>query len=116
MTYKINDIELTLQPASGRWSLSSPLGVTGDGHFIYPAINQFEMRWGAMDIDEFNQIFNFYEQQGITGTVVASLPKLDASSYTFYDYSGCTLQRPEVGEYFTQYVQDVILVVSNIKT
>ena len=113
-SYGIGDVEFDLQPTSGRWIPQSPAGITGDGHPIYPKVRTFQLGWGLMSISEFDDIRDHYKTTQITGTAVVALPDLDASSYTFRNYSGCTLQEPEVGQYFTTYITDVSMFVLNI--
>lgn len=116
MTYKINGTTLTLQPETGRWSKRDEIGVDGNGHAVYPAFREFEMHWGFLSASEFQEIQDFYNSIGNTGTAVVSLPQYGASSYTFYDYSGCVLREPEVGVFFEEYVSDVRLLVIKVRT
>lgn len=114
MTYKINGVELSLQPTTGEWVVPDAVGITGDGHPVYPGVMEFVMRWGVMSPSQFNQIYGFYMAQGITGTSVVDLPAFGSSGYVFYSYSGCILSHPAVGEYFAGHYLDVELLVSNI--
>lgn len=113
MPYKINGTQLTLQPETGAWVGRQDFGLDGGGHPVYPRNRQFELRWGFMSASEFKEIRDFY-QAVTTGTVVVTLPQFGAATYTFYDYSGCTLREPEVGTYFEEYVSEVRLLVMNI--
>ena len=114
MTYQFNGVELTLQPTSGRWMPRIILGTTGAGHVIYPAVREFQLSWGIMSTAEYDQLRDFYRQVGITGTVVATLPDINASTYTYRNYSGCTVREPEAGQYFAEHVRDVRMEVINI--
>ena len=116
MTYKINGSTITLQPTQGSWDKRESIGIDGNGHAVYSALREFEMRWGFMSMSEFQEMQNFYDSIGNTGTAVVSLPQYGASSWTFYDYTGCVLREPEVGEYFKQYVSDVRLLVVKVST
>ena len=116
MTYKVDGTAFTLQPTTGRWDNRESIGVDGNGHAVDPAFREFELRWVFMSVREFQQLQNFYDAIGNTGTAVLSLPKYGDSSYAFYDYTGCVLREPEVGEYFEQYVSDVRLLVVKVRT
>jgi hypothetical protein len=116
MTYKINNTELSLQPSRGRWIPRQAVGIDGSGHPVYPGVRQFELVWELTDITDFNQLQVFFNTVISTGTAVASLPKYGASTYVFYDYSGCTLGEPEMGEYFTEHHTRVKLLIANIST
>ncbi len=113
MSYAINGTSLILQPEQGQWNTRESYGIDGNGHSIYPAIRAFELQWSFMSTDEFKQVNDFY-LSAITGTVVASLPKIGATPYAFFDYSGCVMNDPEVGAFFETYVSDVRLVISSI--
>jgi hypothetical protein len=115
MTYKINGTELTLQPTSGRWLPRSELGITGRGNAMYSAVRDFEMRWVLKSPSELNQIQAFFNAVGQTGSVVVDLPQFAASTYVFYSYSGCSLREPEQGQFFTENIQDITLLITNIR-
>ena len=115
MVYKINNTELTLQPTSGRWLPREELGRNGYGHPVYPAVREFEIRWVIKSPAEVNQIQTFFNTVGNTGTVSIDVPKFAAATYLFYTYSGCILQEPDYGEYFTENINDVTMVISNIR-
>lgn len=113
-SYGIGNVEFDLQPTSGRWMPQEPVGVTGDGHPIYPSIHSFEIRWGVMAISEYDQLRDFYKTALLTGTLVVALPDIDADTWTFKNYSGCVLQEPIAGEYFAEHVTDVVMYVLDI--
>lgn len=115
MTYKINGTELLLQPTTGRWLPREMLGVNGFGHPIYPAVREFEITWQLKGPSEANQLQNFFNSVGSTGTSVVELPQYAAATYVFYAYSGCVLHEPNYGEFFTQNILNVSLMISNIR-
>jgi len=115
MTYKINGTEITLQPTIGRWLSRDILGIDGNGHAIYPGVYQFELQWQLEDVSEYYQLLSFFDGLTATGTVVVDLPKLRSSTYTFYAYTGCVIQEPDFGGYFTEHTKQVKLLVTNIR-
>jgi hypothetical protein len=116
MTYKINGVELGVQPTSGRWLPRVQLGVDGNGHPIYPSVRQFEMRWQLETPTGTSQLQNFFDSIIITGTAVVDLPLFAGSDWTFFSYSGCTLREPDLGRYFYEHTVDVKLLVTRIQT
>ena len=114
-TYAINGTDFTLQPTSGRWMPRSPVGITGDGHPIYPAIYEFEIRWSLSSQEDLYQIQNFRDAVVLTGTINVDLPAYRGSSYVFQTYTGCTLYEPERGQYFNEHTSDFRLIVGNIR-
>lgn len=115
-SYAVNGNNLSLQPTEGRWLERQSFGVDGNGHPIYSAVRQFEMQFVLESMSDLQQITNFYNSVGSTGTVVVDLPMWGAADYRFYSYSGCTLREPEFGPYFEEYNQDVTLRILNIRT
>lgn len=115
-TYRINGTELTIQPTSGRWIPLSPIGITGDGHPVYPSVRTFELRWNLTDQESVDQLRVFFELTRTTGTVVVDLPKFTGTIYDFYAYSGCVLYEPERGAYFVEHTTDFVMMVGNIVT
>ena len=115
-TYAINGTDFTLQPTSGRWMPRSPVGITGDGHPIYPAIYEFEIRWSLSSQEDLYQIQNFRDAVVLTGTINVDLPAYRGSSYVFQTYTGCTLYEPERDRYFSDNTTDFLLLVGNIHT
>lgn len=115
MTYKINGTAFIRQPTSGAWQDREELDIDGNGHSIYPAVREFEIRWDLLSMAEFSQVEAFYSNQGTTGTVVSELPYWISGSWMFFGYTGTVLRDPVVGEYFEQYVKDVSLLIANIR-
>jgi len=115
MTYRINGVDLALQPTTGRWIPRTLIGTTGDGHHIYPAVREFELRWGLASPAEVDQLYDYFSVLNVTGTVVVDLPQYDGNTYVFHSYSGCTLQEPDRNTYFTEHITDVVMMVTNIR-
>lgn len=116
MSYSINGTAFPIQPTSGRWIPKQAFGITGDGHAVYSGIREFEIRWGLLDATGTNQLQNFFELIGITGTAVVELPKYSAPGWIFYAYTGCLVREPEFGTFFNEYTTDVTLLISGIRT
>jgi hypothetical protein len=51
----------------------------------------------------------------LTGTAAVALPKYGDPTYTFYTYTGCTLYRPAMNDYFTEHITSVTMIVDNIR-
>lgn len=116
MPYKINDTLLVINPTTGRWIPRDAVGIDGGGHPVYSAVREFEMRWDLLGMAEFSALMNFYQQVATGSSVVCQLPKLGASTWTYYDYSGCTLHEPEADVYFAEHATSVLMLISNIHT
>lgn len=115
-TYAFNSVDFLLQPSAGRWIQRGEFGIDGAGHPIYPSVREFEISWDLISVGDLQQINNIYNQVSNTGTVVVDLPKYGDSQYNFFSYSGCTLQEPQYDPYFMGYVQNVKLLVMNVRT
>lgn len=115
-SYAINGTEITIQPTSGQWMPREPLGVDGNGHFVYSPFREYEMTWGLLDTSEANQLQNFFNSLGNTGTVIVDLPKYADLAYEFFSYTGCVLQEPSFGTFFVEHYSNVSLLVIKIRT
>lgn len=113
-SYAINGTDLLLQPTSGRWSPQSVLGITGDGHPIYPRVHEYELRWNIISQYDLDQIQDFRNLVILTGTVSVDLPIYLGPSYIFQTYNSCVLYEPERGSYFAEHTTEFILLVGNI--
>ena len=116
MPYGFNGVAFTLPPTEGTWVERPLLNKTGDGHFVYPAIRQFEMRWGLVTPAQLDEVLTYFENMQLTGTLVVGLPKWSATTYVFENYTGCTISEPTVKRYFAEHITDVYLLVDNIRT
>ena len=113
-SFGINGTDFTLPPTSGRWMPQSMVGITGDGHPIYPAIHEFEIRWSLSSQDDLNQIQNFRDLVVLTGTASVDLPAYRGANYIFQTYTGCTLYEPDRGQYFSEHTTEFVLIIGNI--
>lgn len=115
MVIKINGTELTLPPSSHGWIPKALLGTGGAGHPFQSPVQEYEMIWELISPSDLNQIIGFFNSIGVTGTAVVELPQYGATSYTFYPYSGCIINNPEVGRFFEQHTTSCRLLISNIR-
>lgn len=116
MTLKINGVEITIQPTEIRWLPQSPIGTTGDGHLIYPAVQEAEIRWQVVDPEVYAELVEQFNSITLTGTVSISLPDYTTGTYSFRTFENCILSMPEMqGAYFEGYIRDVVLYVRGIR-
>jgi hypothetical protein len=114
-SFSFDGTELLQSPETFQWVSKELVGISGNAHPVYPAVRQFEMKWGFMEMDAFAQLQGFYDGIQSTGTVVVDLPKYASSPYSFQSYSGCTLKEPTAGNFFEYWVSDVTLTVLRIQ-
>jgi hypothetical protein len=112
-TYAINAVDIC--PETARWVDRDVIGQDGNGHPIYPSIREFEFNWGHMSMTDYSVIHSARQLVGSTGTVTVDLPDLTQSDFRFTRYSGTIIHEPQVGEYFTDHLSNVRLLVSNIR-
>jgi hypothetical protein len=74
------------------------------------------MKWGLMSTVELKQLQDAYNVVANTGTLAWDLPEYSSAGYKFKTYSGTTMQEPEIGKYFVGWVEDVTLVIMNVRT
>lgn len=116
MTYKINGTEISIQPTTGKWLPREVIEYDGNGHPIYSALREYEIRWNQIDDSTVYQLQTFFGSVNNTGSVVVDLPRYGSATYQFYAYTGCVLNEPEFGRYFVEHNMDVILLVRRIRT
>lgn len=114
--YAINGTTLSAQPTTAGWVDRPTIGVTGNGHDVHPRLRSFQMNFDFITAAQFEEIHDFWENNNITGTVVANLPKYKDSSYGFYGYTGCVLREPQFNEFFEQHYSNVTLLIVRIQT
>jgi hypothetical protein len=113
-SYAINGVKI-LQPTRHQWVDMEILGIDGNGRPIYPQIGEFQLEWGLMSVSDLNLLISFANFSLTTGTCVVDLPKWGDNDYLFYSYSGTYISRPVVGSYFSENVEDVSIIVRNIR-
>lgn len=113
-SYAINGVKI-LQPTNGQWAGLEMLGYDGNGRPMYPALGAFELSWGLVTTSDLKQLIDYFNYSNVSGTVVFDLPRWGDADYKFYSYSGTQISRPQIGEYFSGYVTNVKMTVSNIR-
>lgn len=93
-TYAVNNVDLQLQPTTGKWVERTNYGFDGNAHPIYSAFRHFELTWDLISTNDAKQVIDIYNSIAVTGSVVFCLPKWGDQNYTFYNYSGTTVQEP----------------------
>jgi len=112
----INGYVYEHQPTDHHWIARDPVGIDGNGVAVYPAYRQYEIKFDFLDTDEWNNTYQSFLQQGVTGTLTAVLPKWNATPYQWYTYSGVQIREMEYGGWFQNYYQDVRLLIVKILT
>ena len=72
------------------------------------------MKWDFIDTDVWNDMYSFFLSQNVTGTVVVTLPKSNATPYQFYNYSGCVIREMSYDGWFQNYYTNTKLLIVRI--
>lgn len=115
MSYKIGGTELTLQPSVGVWIVPDPLGIGISGMARYPQVYQYELSWDLMPMSDFNQVYEMYQNQSLTGTYVVELPDMASNTWEYREFSGTIIDHPIVEQYFMDHLENVSLRIRNIR-
>lgn len=102
------------QPSDHHWLERDAIGVDGNGANVYVAPRQYELKWDLVDTDVWNELYAYFTAQGTTGTIVATLPKWNATPYQFYAYSGCVIREMTYENWFQNFYQSVRLLIVRI--
>lgn len=114
-TYAINGVDI-LQPTQHRWLERDLLGYDGEGRPVYPALGEIELSWQLMSTSDLKKLIDAQRLTVTTGSSVVDLPEWGNNDYRFLSYSGTFINRVNVGSYFSEHVEDVVLIISNIRT
>lgn len=109
-----NGATLSNQPSEHGWMERDSVGTDGNGIPVYVAPRSYELKWDALDEDGWNEIYTYFTTMGVTGTIVASLPKWKGTNYQFQNYSGTVLREMTYDGWFMNYYRNVRLVISRI--
>lgn len=109
-----NGTVLSPQPTTHGWKDRESIGVDGNGVNIYVASRQYEMTFDDLDTDQFDTLYSFFLAQGVTGSIVSTLPKWNTNPYTMYAYSGTILREPTYDGFFMNYYSNVKIVILRI--
>jgi hypothetical protein len=115
-TFAFNNTDFNQIPTSHRWSERTQYGTDGGAHPVYAQTRSYEMTWNLISTENAKQIIDFYNLVGNTGTLVSCLPKWGDAEYTFYNYSGTTLQEPQMQGYFQGHIEELRLLILNVVT
>lgn len=115
-SFAFNDINLNQIPTTHHWIERTMYGTDGGGHGVYPAVRSYEMTWNLISTDNAKQIIDFYNVVGNTGTLTACLPEWGSVDYRFKNYSGSVLQEPIMSGYFQGFIEELKLLIVDIRT
>jgi hypothetical protein len=116
-SFSINTVDFLLEPTEHKWIPRTMLGRDGAGHPIYSGVREYEMRFVLTSLTEYWQLQQWFNLMSNTGTLTVDLPTYAVSgSYYFSRYSGCFIDEPEAGTYFSEAKTDMLLTIHNIRT
>lgn len=117
MTYKISGVDISIEPTSGRWLPREQVGLDGNGKPVYSPYRRFEITWSLITPAQYSELIGYFDNLAVTGSLIVDLPKFDnPSTYAFTSYTGCFVQEPEAGLYFSEHQTSVRLLVTHIRT
>ena len=115
-TFAFNGTDLNQYPTTHRWVERTTYGIDGNAHPLYAAHRSYEMTWNLISTDNAKQIIDFYNLVSNTGTVTACLPQWGSADYRFKNYSGTTLEEPQMQGYFMGFIEELKLLVLSVNT
>lgn len=111
-----NGTGLMLQPTTAGWLEQDSLGTNGFGQNVYPALREFQMEFNLTSQGEWFELRNYFRMVSVTGTLVATLPDIDANTFQYKNYSGVILRQPVMQEYFAEEYSASIRLVLLVRT
>ncbi len=114
-SFGVNGVNFILQPTTSGWDARNELGIDGNAHPIYPAYRTYTLKWGLASPADVQQLVDVYESISYTGTAEFDLPMWGADGYKFVTYSGCTMAEPTIGEYYNEYITNVVVKILKVR-
>jgi len=115
-TFAFNGTNINQYPTSHRWVERTQYGIDGGAHPVYAQNRSYEMTWNFISTTDAKQIIDFYNLVGNTGTVTTCLPIWGDAEYKFKNFSGTTLEEPQMQGYFMGFIEELRLLVLNVNT
>jgi hypothetical protein len=115
-TFAFNDTNLFQYPTTHKWVERTNYGVDGNAHPVYPQNRSYEMTWNLISTENAKQVIDFYNLVGNTGTVTSCLPEWGSVDYRFKNYSGTTLEEPQMQGYFMGFIEELKLLILTVNT
>lgn len=115
-SFAFNDTNFNQIPTTHRWVERTQYGMDGNAHPVYAQNRSYEMTWNLISTENAKQIIDFYNLVGNTGTLTTCLPEWGAAEYRFKNYSGTTLQEPQMQGYFMGFIEELKLLVLTVNT
>jgi len=112
----LNGVMFTQQPSDHHFLDREPIGIDGNGTAVYSALREYELKWDLVDTDVWNEMYAYFLAQGVTGTLVATLPRWDTTPYQFYNYSGVIMREMTYENWFQNYYMGVKMLLVKILT
>lgn len=116
MPIQFNGTGLMINPTTAMWVDSDSVGISGDGHAIYPALREFRLSFNLTSQGEWYELYSYFKQVSVTGTLVASLPNFDSNIFTYREYSGAILRFPTMSQYFNEEWSNEVSVSVFVRT
>lgn len=102
-------------PTTFRWIIPENRGTDGYGFNRYNAHFSFELKWDIMSQDDFfSGIVRIYRGSYQSGSSSAVLPQYDGPVYQYMNYTGVIIDHPMNGQFYSNYVKDVTLIIKKI--
>lgn len=97
-----NGTGLMINPTTAQWLDPDQIGVSGDGHAIYPALKEFRLSFNLVSQGEWFELYSYFKRVSFTGTLVCSLPDFESNTFAYRNFSGCILRYPSMNQYFNE--------------
>lgn len=113
---QFNGTGLMLNPSTAGWVDIDQLGVSGDGHAIYPALREFRMSFNLTTQGEWFELYDYFRKVSVTGTMTVALPDFSMNTFGYKNYSGAILRFPTSSQYFNEEWSNEVSVSIFVRT
>lgn len=109
----INGVSIP-SPSNHKWRIPTIKGIDGGGNARYDPYYEYELLWNFLEQDDYEILYRTWQGTYNSGTSVANLPRLNAASYAFREYSGVVIDMPTMEGYDHNYALNIKMVIRKI--
>lgn len=116
MPIMFNGTGLMINPTTAQWVDQDSMGISGDGHAIYPALREFRLSFNLVSQGEWYELYDYFRRVSVTGTMTVALPDFSNNNFVYRNYSGATLRYPTMSQYFNEEWSNEVSISVFIRT
>jgi hypothetical protein len=102
-------------PTELSWNIPEVKGIDGFGNKRYDPYYSFELKWDYLTQAEYYNLMSIWQGHYLSGSAVVNLPGINDPTYQYHEYSGTVIDKPEMGNYYTEHGKGVKVIIRKIR-